>query len=400
MNEKMRLLGAKKSAIRELFEYAKERRARLGEDSVYDFSIGNPSVPAPAEVTETLRRLMDTDPCLLHGYTSAPGTDGVRGAIAEHIRTAYDAPADARLIYMTAGAAAALTITFRALLCPGDEVIVPAPFFPEYRVFIENADGVLRDVPTEEGTFDLDVGAIGAAIGEHTAAVLINTPNNPTGRVYSKETLVRLADLLRKKSKEIGRPIYLISDEPYRELLFGGKAPVFLTSLYENTVVCYSYSKSLSLPGERIGYVLVSPECRDAADVFDAVCGAGRSLGYVCAPALFQKMIESCVGCRSDVSVYETNRDLLYAALCDLGFSPVYPEGAFYLFLKSPEADAAAFCERAKELGLLFVPSDSFGIGGYVRIATCKDTQTVKKSLDAFRALAKQYGLTEKKAEK
>jgi aspartate aminotransferase len=316
----------------------------------------------------------------------------VREKIAESIRAEFSFPAKAEWIYMTCGAAASLTVAFHAILNPGDEVLVPAPFFPEYRVFVEKAGGVLCPVPCLEPSFQLDLAKISAGITEKTKAVLLNSPNNPTGAVYSRESLLALARLLKKKEKEYGTEIFLISDEPYRQLYYGSETLPWLPSLYDRTLVGYSYSKSLSLPGERIGYLLVSPTCPDGEDVFAAVCGAGRSLGFVCAPSLWQQVAAECQGLTSDVEEYRKNKDLLSSALTEMGYTVTPPEGAFYLFVKALEEDANAFCERAKKYELLLVPSDSFGVKGYVRIAYCTSRDTIEKSLPAFRALMEEYG--------
>ena len=394
MNERMRGLGAKKSIIRELFEYAKTVRAEKGADSVFDFTIGNPSVGAPEAVSEALIHLIQTmPPEVLHGYTSAQGDPKVREAIAAYVRDTYGAPADVDKIYMTVGAAAALTISFHAILNPGDEVIVPAPYFPEYKVFVEGAGGVLRVIPSLEGSLAPDVDAIAAAINEKTAILLLNSPNNPSGAVIAEDSLKRLAKVLEEKSKAFGHTIFLVSDEPYRELVYDGLKVPYLTSYYKNTIVCYSFSKSLSLAGERIGYILLHPECDNANDIYAAICGAGRSLGYVCAPSMLQFMIPYCLGKTSDISIYERNRTMLYEGLSSFGYTAVKPEGAFYLFLKSPEPDAYAFLERAKKHGLLFVPGDDFGYPGYVRIAYCVQNETIEKALPKFEALAKEYNL-------
>ena len=394
MNERMRGLGAKKSIIRELFEYAKTVRAEKGADSVFDFTIGNPSVGAPEAVSEVLIKLIKTmPPEVLHGYTSAQGDPAVREAIASYVRKTYGAPAAADKIYMTVGAAAALTICFNAILNPGDEVIVPAPYFPEYKVFVEGAGGVLRPIPSLAGSLAPDVDAIAAAINEKTRILLINSPNNPSGAIINEETIKKLSALLEKKSAEIGRTIYLVGDEPYRELAYDGAVVPYLTNYYKNTMVCYSFSKSLSLAGERIGYILLHPECENANDIYAAICGAGRSLGFVCAPSMLQFMIPDCLGKTSDVSIYERNRTMLYEGLTSYGYTAVKPEGAFYLFLKSPEPNAYEFLEKAKKHGLLFVPGDDFGYPGYVRIAYCVQNETIRKALPKFEALAKEYNL-------
>lgn len=394
VNEKMRGLGAKRSVIRELFEYGKLRKAEIGAENVFDFSLGNPSVPAPEEVGDALRALLATDDTVaLHGYTSAQGDAGARTAIADYLNQTYGAGARADCLYLTVGAAASLTISLTAILHPGEEVIVLAPFFPEYRVFIERTGGVIVPVLSDFKTFQPDFAALEAAINEKTRAVIVNSPNNPTGAVLTEESICKIAQILRRAEEKYGDTVYLISDEPYRELVYGGVKVPYLTNYYDDTLVCYSFSKSLSLPGERIGYVLVSPKMKEFTAVYQAVCGAGRALGFVCAPSLFQYMIPSVLGKTSDLSVYDRNRKLLYNALTEDGFFAVRPDGAFYLFVKAAEDDANAFCERAKKYELLLVPGDDFGCPGFVRIAYCVSTEQIERSLPAFRELAKSYGL-------
>ena len=392
MNQRMYGLGSRRSVIREIFEYGKKRAAEVGADKVFDFSLGNPSVQPPQIVEDTLVGLLrEEDATALHGYTSAQGDLSVRRAIAEYIAATHGVKADPDLIYMTCGAAASLTITLSALCEKGDEVITFAPFFTEYRVFTETAGAKLVELASDPETFQIDFSLLEKAFTEKTAAVLVNSPNNPSGVVYSEETVKKLAALLARKSAEYGKTIYLVTDEPYRELVYGGVKVPYLTAYYKHTVVCYSYSKSLSLPGERIGYIFVSPEADGAKELYLAVCGAGRALGYVCAPSLFQKMVARCQGVTSDISVYERNRDMLLSALREYGYSCVRPDGAFYLFVRSPEPDANAFCERAKAHGLLLVPGDDFGCPGYVRIAYCVSPDMIRRSLPAFRALAEEY---------
>ena len=393
VNEKMRDLGARRSVIRELFEYGKKRKAEIGAENVFDFSIGNPSVPSPDVVNETLTSLLtEKDPVALHGYTSAQGDAGVRRAIADYIEKTHGAKADPDLIYLTVGAAASLTVSLTAILEAGDEVILLAPFFPEYRVFVERTGAVAVPVLCDTKSFQPDFEALGAAITEKTRAIIVNSPNNPTGAVLTRESIESLASLLAERSKTYGNPIYLIADEPYRELVYGDVEVPYLPSFYPNTLVCYSFSKSVSLPGERIGYILVSPTADESVALYQAVCGAGRALGFVCAPALFQYMIPAVLGCTSDMTVYDTNRRLLYEALTSYGYEVVKPDGAFYLFVKALEPDANAFCEAAKREELLLVASDSFGCPGYVRISYCVTTEQIKRSLPAFLRLAKAYG--------
>ena len=391
-NEKMYALGAKRSVIRELFEYGKMRKAAVGEDKVYDFSLGNPSVPPPPAVKETLMRLLSEESEIaLHGYTSAQGDKGTREVIARHYEEEFGFRLDPELMYMTCGAAASLTITLNAVVKDAeDEVVTFAPFFPEYRVFTEKAGAKLVVTPPAEG-LDIDVDAFKARLNEHTRAVIINSPNNPSGVVFAEEKVRAVAAALKEAEEKFGTTIYLISDEPYRALIFDGKKATCFPKYYDNTVVCYSYSKALSLPGERIGYIAVSPLAKEKNELYLAVCGAGRALGYVCAPALFQRLVKECDGMTADVNVYLQNRDLLFSSLSKMGFTCAYPSGAFYLFVKAPSGDANEFSEAAKKLDILVVPSDSFGCEGYVRIAYCVSTDLIRRSLPAFEQLAARY---------
>lgn len=394
INKKMRQLGAKRSAIRDLFEYGLARKAQIGEENVFDFSLGNPSVPAPDCVGSGIVDLVHSvDPIKLHGYTSAQGDRSVRAAVAEHIAATHGVDCDANDIYMTVGAAAALTCSLNAVVDRGEEVILLSPYFPEYKVFVESCGGTLREVPCRGGDFQPDVAAILSAVNERTAAVIINSPNNPTGAVYREDVLRALASGLKEKEEELDKSIYIIADEPYRELVYGGATVPYIPKLYKNTLVCYSFSKSLSLPGERIGYVHVPSTIDVHTAVYQAVAGSGRALGYVCAPSLLQFLIPSCLGLTADISVYDKNRRLLIDELTKYGFEAIKPEGAFYMFLKSPVPNAAEFCEAAKRHELLLVPSDSFGCGGYVRISYCVTTEQIQRALPAFRALASEYGL-------
>ena len=392
INEKMLALGSKRSIIREIFEYCKTRAAEIGAENVYDFSIGNPSVAPPAEIDETICDLVNNlNSVQLHGYTSAQGDAGTRAAISDYINSRFGTALTADHIYMTCGAAASLTISLKALLNPGDECILFAPFFTEYRVFVENAGGKVVVSKPLMPSFQIDVSDLEAKLTPNTKAVIVNSPNNPSGVVYTKETLKSLTDLLKAKEKEFGHPIYLIADEPYRELIFDGVEVPYLMNYYNDTLVCYSYSKALSLPGERIGYIAVSPEMEGAREVYLAVCGAGRSLGYVCAPSLFQQVIKKTVSATVDVNIYKENRDILYNALTSYGYECVKPDGAFYLFVKALEPDAYKFFERAKSKEILVVPCDDFGVSGYVRIAYCVDKSRIERSLPAFKALSEEY---------
>lgn len=393
VNAQMHEWGTTRSVIREIFEYGNRRKAEIGADKVYDFSLGNPSVPAPQIVTDAIKDILaEMDPAVLHGYTSAQGDAGVRKALADNLNERFGTSFKADNLYVTVGAAAALMSAIRGLCQADDEFIAISPFFPEYRVFVQACGGKLVVVEAEKPSFQIDIDAMAQAITPKTKAVIINSPNNPCGVVYTEATITALADLLRKKSAEYGKPIFLIADEPYRELVYDDATQVpYVTKYYDDTIVCYSFSKSLSLPGERIGYVLVSDQVTSSKDVYAAVCGAGRALGYVCAPSLFQRVAARCAGKTADISVYKKNRDLLYNALSSMGFDCVYPDGAFYLFVKAMESDANAFCEKAKKYELLLVPGDDFGCPGYVRISYCVSTQMIENSLPAFEKLAKEY---------
>lgn len=389
-NETMYERGNAPSAIRELFAYGMERKAQIGEDKVFDFSIGNPSVPAPDSVAETIRELADMAPAQLHAYSAAQGLESTRAAIAENLNKRFGTHYTADNLYLTMGAAACLSACFTALIKPGDEIIVIAPYFPEYRIWIEFAGGVCVEVPAREDNFQIDLDALEQAITEKTKAVVINTPNNPVGTVYTRETLESLADVLVQAEQRFGHDIYLISDEPYRELTYGVEVP-WVPAIYPNTLVCYSWSKSLSLPGDRIGYVLVPNEVHDSREVYLAVCGAGRSLGYICAPVFFQRVIERCVDEPTNVEAYAVNREILTHALDELGYEYIEPDGAFYLWIKALEPDAQAFSNKAKEHELLLVPSDSFGVDGWVRAGYCIDKSTIEHSIPAFAALKADY---------
>jgi aspartate aminotransferase len=390
INEAMFHFGDEPSAIRELFAYGLQRKAEIGADKVFDYSIGNPSVPAPNRVNVVLKRLLEQDPVAVHAYSPAAGIPHVRETIAQAISEKYDIEATPSHVYMTVGAAAAIAITLKALTHPGDEVIVVSPYFPEYRVWIETAGSTVVEVPALPDTFQLDIAALSQAITPRTSAIIINSPNNPVGTVYSEDSLQQLAKLLHEKEEEFSRPLYLISDEPYREITYGAHVP-FVPALYDRTVVCYSYSKALSLPGERIGYIYVSNTASDGDDVMTAVAGAGRALGYVCAPVMLQEVAAACVNEPSDVAAYAENRRLLTEGLARIGYTYVEPEGAFYLWVKALEEDAQAFSNRARDFELLLVPSDSFGAPGWVRLSYCIAHDTILNSIPAFKALYESY---------
>ena len=393
VSEEMYELGSKRSAIRELFEYGKKRAEVVGAENVYDFSLGNPTVPAPDCVNETIRELTEElNSIQLHGYTSAQGDLECRQATADYLNRTYGTHFHADNFYMTMGAAASLSICFKALTTDrDDEFITIAPFFPEYRVFVESAGAKLVVIPPDTSNFQIDFDALEKSLTPHTKGIIINSPNNPSGAVYSAETIAHLAEILRKKSVEFGTEIFILSDEPYREIAYDGVEVPYVTEFYDNTLVCYSYSKSLSLPGERIGYVLVPDEAYESKKVYAAVCGAGRALGYVCAPSLFQKVVTRCIGATGDISLYKKNRDILYKGLTDIGYECYKPDGAFYMFVKALEPDADAFCEKAKEEDLLIVSATGFGCPGYVRISYCVDEDMIRRSFAAFERLYKKY---------
>lgn len=386
-------LGSKRSAIRELFEYGKQRAAIVGAENIYDFSLGNPTVPAPDCVDETIRRLTEELDCIkLHGYTSAQGDVETRTAIAEFLNKTHGVNIDANDLYITMGAAASLSIAFHALTTSdADEYIAIAPYFPEYKVFVEATGASLKVVPADTENFQIDFGALENMLNANTKGIIINSPNNPSGAVYSRETIEKLANLLNEKENEYGHPIFIIADEPYREIAYDGVEVPFVPKHYANTLVCYSYSKSLSLPGERIGYILVPQEAFESKALYAAVAGAGRSLGYVCAPSMMQKVITLCQGQTGDIELYKKNRDLLYEGLTKIGYKCFKPQGAFYMFMQALEEDANAFCERAKAEDVLIVSGDGFGCPGYVRISYCVDADMIERSFAAFERLYDSY---------
>ena len=391
MNEQSYGYGATKSSIRELAAYAAARKAEIGPENVFDFSLGNPSIPAPDQVRMSIIRALTLPATQLHGYTPAAGLPEVRSTIATSLCRRFGAgAATAGDLYLTCGAAACLSICMHALLNPGDEVIVIAPYFPEYRVWIETSGATCVEVMADEQTFQVDVDAVAAAMTPRTKAVVINSPNNPVGAVYTRATLEALASTLRVRGEELGCQVTLVSDEPYREITYGAEVP-WVPAIYDRTVVCYSYSKSLSLPGERIGWVLVPPTNPDHDDLVFAVAGAGRKLGFVCAPAIFQRVLADCVDVPSDVEAYARNREALTEGLSALGYEYIEPDGAFYLWVKALEPDAQAFFERCKAHELLPVPSDSFGCPGWVRIGYCVSHETIVNSMPAWEALAAEY---------
>ena len=387
VNQNAYQLGANRSCIRDLFEYGRQRAAIVGEEKVYDYSLGNPSIPSPAAVDEAVRQiLLDTPTLQVHGYTSAVGDLATRQAIADDLNQRYNAGCRAEDFFIGCGAAPELVAVFRALAVPGGELLAIAPYFPEYKPFAEEAGLRFKVVPPDVPDFQIKLEAVESMLTEHTQAVLVNSPNNPSGVVYTRQTLQALAELLTRKSEAYGHPIYIISDEPYRELAYGVEVP-FVPTIYPHTIVCYSYSKSLSLPGERIGYIYVPQAAAESPALYAAVAGAARSAGHVCAPSLWQKVIARCANLRPDLEAYDRNRRALYEGLTQMGYEMAKPDGAFYLFIKAPGGDANAFSEKAKKKDLLLVPGDGFGCPGYFRICYCVSFEMIQRSLPVFRAL-------------
>ena len=387
VNQNAYQLGANRSCIRDLFEYGRQRAAIVGEEKVCDYSLGNPSIPSPAAVDEAVRQiLLDTPTLQVHGYTSAVGDLATRQAIADDLNQRYNAGCRAEDFFIGCGAAPELVAVFRALAVPGGELLAIAPYFPEYKPFAEEAGLRFKVVPPDVPDFQIKLEAVESMLTPNTQAVLVNSPNNPSGVVYTRQTLQALAELLTRKSEAYGHPIYIISDEPYRELAYGVEVP-FVPTIYPHTIVCYSYSKSLSLPGERIGYIYVPQAAAESPALYAAVAGAARSAGHVCAPSLWQKVIARCANLRPDLEAYDRNRRALYEGLTQMGYEMAKPDGAFYLFIKAPGGDANAFSEKAKKKDLLLVPGDGFGCPGYFRICYCVGYDMIRRSLPVFKAL-------------
>ena len=394
VNQEYYNLGTAPSVIRQLFAYGLEQAAKVGADKVYDYSLGNPSIPAPKKVNESIKKIVDeTDSIKLHGYSMAPGFEEARAAVAKDLAARFGLDVKASELFFTCGAAPALISIIKALIVDADtEIMAIAPFFPEYRPFVNANGGKLVVVPADTKAFQIHLDEVEKRITKHTQAIIVNSPNNPSGVVYTEETLKGLASLLERKSAEYGHPIYIIADEPYRELVYGGVKVPFIPCLYKNTIVCYSYSKSLSLPGERIGYVYVPGFADDSHDVYAAIAGAARIMGHVCPPTLMQKVIEYCAEERPDLVAYDENRNLLYSSLREMGYECAKPDGAFYLFVKAPNGDANAFSEKAKlEHNLLVVPADGFGCPGYFRLSYCVANDMIQRSLPAFKAMIESY---------
>ena len=392
ISKKMYELGSKKSTIRSIFEYGRARAKVVGEENIYDFSLGNPNVPTPKFITETMVDILQNeDPCSIHGYTVAQGDPESRELLAKSLNKRFGTNFTGKNLFMTAGAAASITICFKALAEENDEFITFAPYFPEYKCFVESTGAELKVVPAKVDDFQINFPEFEKMINKNTKGIIVNSPNNPSGAVYSEETIIKLTNLLREKEKEYGHPIFLIADEPYREVAYNNVLIPYLPKNYDNTLVCYSYSKSFSLPGERIGYIVIPDEIVDFNMISASIGGAARVLTHVNAPALFQKVVARCADMPSDISVYEKNKELLYNGLIEAGFECTNPGGAFYLFPKALEDDEVAFCERAKKYDLLLVPGGDFGCPGYFRASYCISTETIKKSLPLFKKLAEEY---------
>lgn len=379
-------LGSVRSYIREVFEYGRQQAKIVGEENVFDYSLGNPSIPAPEKVNETIINILNTESSIkVHGYTSGPGDDTIREAVAKNLTERFGKVIRPANLFFTCGAAPALMTALTALACEDSEVIAIAPFFPEYKPFIESSGNKFVMVPADTTSFQIDMAALESLVNEHTQAIIVNSPNNPSGVVFSQETLEKVGAILGAAAEKYGHPIYIIADEPYRELAYDGVEVPFIPNVYKDTIVCYSWSKSLSLPGERIGYVLVPDDATDSAELFAAVAGAARMLGHVCAPSLIQRAVAACCDIMPDLEAYDVNRNLLYNGLTEIGYECAKPQGAFYIFVKAPGGDAMAFAEKAKKKNLLIVPSDSFGVPGYFRLSYCVSKEMIERSLPAFK---------------
>ena len=384
-------MGAAPNEIRQIFEYGRQQAKLLGEDSVYDFSLGNPSIPAPAKVNETIHLLLDTESGIrLHGYTSGAGADQLREAVAKNLMERFGVKARPQNVFITCGAAPAMQAALLALRTEKSEIISIAPYFMEYKTFTESSGSKFVLVPADLEKFQVNLPALAEAVNENTQAVILNSPNNPSGAILTEETLRAVAVLLQERSEQYGHPIYIIADEPYRELVYDETKVTFIPTIYRDTLVCYSWSKSLSLPGERIGYVYVPEDATDAHELFLSVAGAARMSGHVCAPSLFQRAVAACINCMPDLEAYRVNRKLLYEGLMEIGYECVKPDGAFYLFVKTPGGDNSIFCEQAKKKNLLVVPSEPFGVEGYFRLGYCVSKEMIERALPVFREVFEQ----------
>jgi len=395
VNEKYYGYGTAPSIIRELFAYGLEQAKKVGRENVFDYSLGNPSIPAPKKVNDTIKKLVNEESSiLLHGYSMAPGFESTRESIAANLRERFNTNAQASELFMTCGCAPALVSVACALTTkPDDNFVVIAPYFPEYNVFFKAGGGKVRCVDPDIPDFQINLKALEETINHDTVAVVINSPNNPSGVVYTKETLEKIAGVLKRKELKYGHSIYIIADEPYRELVYGDAVVTFIPEVYDNTIVCYSWSKSLSLPGERIGYVYVPAKCANGKAIYSAIAGAAREIGSVCPPTLIQRVVEECVGCEPDLVAYDENRNDLYNGLTEMGYECAKPDGAFYLFMKAPNGDDFAFSEAAKlEENILIVPGTGFGCPGYLRLAYCVSNETIRNSMPGFRRLIEKYG--------
>ncbi len=391
--ERFLKMGTARSRIREQFEYGMAQAAIVGKENVYDFSIGNPSVPTPAAVAETVKELLAMDPIALHGYTPAGGCAEARESIAADLTKRTGDQIRPENIFFTCGAAPAMTACMQALAVENAEFMLLAPYFSEYPAYAASTGAKCVVVPADTEHFQVHVDEVEKRITRNTQAVIVNSPNNPSGVVYSVETLQALAEVLTRKSEEIGHPIYILSDEPYRELVYDGLDAAYVPAIYPNTVICYSYSKILSMPGERIGYICVPDRCADSANLYAAIAGAARALGHVCAPSLWQRVVARNTELRPDLATYDRNRVTLYEELTKLGFRCVKPQGAFYMMVAAPDGNSEDFTQRAKALNILGVPCDGFGCPGFVRFSTCVSHDMILRSLPAFRKLAASYGL-------
>ena len=392
INSQSYALGANRSCIRELFEYGRQRAAVIGAENVFDYSLGNPSIPSPPEVNETIRQILeDTDSLALHGYTTAVGDLATRQAIANDLNRRYDTDIVPSELFIGCGAAPELCAVLKAVTVPGSKVLALAPYFPEYKPFAENAGAIFEVVPPDVPNFQIPFQVLEEMLTEEVTAIIVNSPNNPAGTVYTASTLQKLGALLTRKSIEYGHPIYIIADEPYRELCYDGITASFIPTIYPNTIVCYSYSKSLSLPGERIGYIYVPRQADDGEELYLAIAGAARAAGHVCAPSLWQKVIARCTHLRPDLEAYDKNRRALYDGLVAAGYEVAKPDGAFYLFVKAPGGDANAFSEYAKTKDVLVVPGDGFGCPGWFRLCYCVSYDQIVRSLPVFREMMENY---------